>query len=210
MATYEVPSLPYKYSALEPYIDEDTMRIHHTKHHQAYVDKLNAALEKHPNLDLFAKPLEEILSQIDEVPEDVRQAVRNHGGGHYNHSFFWNIMASAPDETNAPTGLIAAEFEDQFGGFDVFRDQFISAAAGVFGSGWAWLIVNDDNKLEIVTSSNQDTPIMFGKRPILGVDVWEHAYYLRYQNLRPTYVEGFFHVVNWHAVNDLLKKYTQQ
>ena len=198
---HEVPKLPYDYNALEPHIDEQTMRIHHDKHHQAYVDKLNAALEKHPELQ--QKNVEELLKNLNTVPEDIRTAVRNHGGGHANHSLFWTVMG--PRKGGEPKGRLADAIKSAFGGFDAFKEQFSTAAAGQFGSGWAWLAVNK-GKLEIVATSNQDNPVSQGKTPILGVDVWEHAYYLKYQNKRPDYVKAWWNVVNWDEVGKRFEK----
>ena len=196
---YELPKLPYAYDALEPYIDARTMEIHYTKHHQTYVNKLNEALEKHP--EIADRPLEEMLSNLDAVPEDIRAAVRNHGGGHSNHSFFWTIMAPAAG-ANEPGGKIAEAIGGAFGGFAPFKEEFAKAAGNVFGSGWAWLVLDKDGKLAIVSSPNQDSPLMKGQRPVLGLDVWEHAYYLKYQNKRPEYVEAWWSVVNWKSVEE--------
>jgi Fe-Mn family superoxide dismutase len=210
---YELPKLPYAYDALEPWIDARTMEIHHTKHHQTYVNKLNEALAKHPELD--SKSLEELLKDLNAVPEDIRKAVQNHGGGHYNHSLFWKIMAppKAAAGNNEPKGKLAEEIEKSFGDFEKFKEQFTNAAATLFGSGWAWLAVatNDnpqlttDNKLVlvIVTTPNQDTPLSRGLKPILGLDVWEHAYYLKYQNRRQEYIENWWNIVNWNEVESL-------
>lgn len=192
---YELPKLPYAYDALEPYIDAKTMEIHYTKHHQAYVNKLNEALAKHAELE--NKSLEELLKQLEVVPEDIRTAVRNHGGGHYNHSTFWRLMA--PKAGGEPKGKLSEAIQTTFGDFTKFKEQFTGAAAGVFGSGWAWL-VKDGLKLMIVTTPNQDNPISKGQLPILGLDVWEHAYYLKYQNRRPEYIEAWWNVVNWEEV----------
>ncbi len=201
---YELPALPYAYDALEPYIDAKTMEIHHTKHHQAYVNNLNAALEKHP--EIADKPLEELLAAIDTVPEDIRTAVRNHGGGHMNHSFFWTIMgpdaakasASAGSEGGAePSGDLGKAIADAFGGFAAYKEAFEKAAAGVFGSGWAWLVRDDAGGLTIMTTPNQDSPLMTGARPVLGLDVWEHAYYLKHQSDRKGYIGDWWRVVNW-------------
>jgi len=198
---HELPKLPYAYDALEPYIDARTMEIHHTKHHQGYVDKLNAALEKHP--ELFDEPLEDLLRNIGRVPEDIRQAVINHGGGHWNHSFFWLVMAkSAGDE---PSGLLAETINATFGGFEKFKEEFTNAGLNRFGSGWAWLVF-DKGKLEIYSTSNQDSPLMENKVPVLGVDVWEHSYYLRYFNRRDEYLKNWWKVVNWRQVEANYKK----
>ncbi|GEN52058.1 superoxide dismutase [Halobacillus litoralis] len=196
MAKFELPELPYAYDALEPTIDKETMNIHHTKHHNGYVTKLNNALEGHA--DLQDKSLEELLSNnLSVVPEDIRTAVRRNGGGHANHSLFWTIMS--PNGGGEPTGDLATKINDTFGGLDQFKEKFEETAKGRFGSGWAWLVVNNGD-LEVIDTLNQDSPIMEGKTPILGLDVWEHAYYLNYQNRRPDYVSAFWNVVNWDEV----------
>jgi Fe-Mn family superoxide dismutase len=192
---HELPKLPYPYDALEPHIDARTMEIHHTKHHQAYVNGLNAALEKAP--DLQNKSLEALLKGINTVPEAIRTAVRNHGGGHANHSMFWQIMG--PKRGGSPTGKLADALKSTFGGFDKFKEQFAAAATARFGSGWAWL-VSTGGKLEVISTANQDNPMMDGKTPILGLDVWEHAYYLKYQNRRPDYIGAWWNTVNWEEV----------
>jgi Fe-Mn family superoxide dismutase len=192
---HTLPTLPYDYKALEPHIDAKTMEIHHTKHHQTYVTKLNEALEKHPELQ--EKSAEELIADLDMVPEDIRGAVRNHGGGHVNHSFFWEIMS--PKGGGKPEGDLAKAIDAAFGDFATFQQKFADAAAARFGSGWAWLVV-DGGKVSIVSTANQDNPITDGKTPILGVDVWEHAYYLNYQNKRPDYVKAWWNVVNWPEV----------
>ncbi|HUE89079.1 MAG TPA: superoxide dismutase [Vicinamibacterales bacterium] len=197
---HTLPALPYDFGALEPHIDTQTMQIHHGKHHQAYVTNLNNALDKHS--DLHNKSLDDLLRSLKSVPEDIRTAVRNNGGGHWNHSLFWKLMA--PNAGGAPSGEVANRITDAFGSFDKFKEQFNAAAAGRFGSGWAWLIDNG-GKLEITSTPNQDNPLMDGKKAILGVDVWEHAYYLKYQNRRPDYVAAWWNVVNWSEVNKLLK-----
>jgi len=192
---YEVPPLPYDYAALEPHIDEETMRLHHDKHHQAYVDKANAALEGTEHAD---KPIEEVLRNLDAVPEDKRQAVRNNGGGHHNHTLFWEWMS--PDGGGEPDGDLRAALESAFGSFDDFKAQMKDAGVARFGSGWAWL-VHDGSGLAITSTPNQDNPIMEGPAtPLLGVDVWEHAYYLKYQNKRPDYIDAWWNVVNWPRV----------
>ena len=198
---FELPKLKYDYNALEPYIDEQTMRIHHSKHHQAYIDKLNAALEG--KKDLQAKTVEQLLSNLNAVPEEIRTAVRNHGGGHFNHSLFWEMMA--PNAGGKPAGGIGKAIDSAFGSFDSFKEKFSAAAAGQFGSGWAWLAVNA-GKLEIVALPNQDSPVSQGKKPILGVDVWEHAYYLRYLNKRPDYIAAFYNAINWKQVEKNYQK----
>ena len=197
---YELPQLPYAYDALEPYIDAKTMEIHYTKHHQAYVNNLNAALEKHP--EIADKPLEALLADIDAVPEDIRTAVRNHGGGHANHSFFWTIMAKDAGKEPAGDSAIAKAISSTFGDFVTFKDGFSKAAAGVFGSGWAWLVLGNDGKLSLTTTANQDSPLMKAQRPVLGLDVWEHAYYLKHQSDRKGYIEDWWSVVNWAGVNE--------
>jgi Fe-Mn family superoxide dismutase len=197
---YSVPPLPYDFNALEPHIDEQTMRIHHDKHHGAYVNNLNAALEKHPELQ--SKSAEELIKAINTVPEDIRTAVRNNGGGHVNHTMFWEIMG--PKKGGAPTGAIADAIKTSFGSFDSFKTQFADAGAKRFGSGWAWLL-DVGGKLTIESTANQDSPLMEGKRPLLGLDVWEHAYYLKYQNRRPDYITAWWNVVNWDAVNKRMK-----
>jgi Fe-Mn family superoxide dismutase len=198
---YELPKLPYAYDALEPYIDARTMEIHYTKHHQAYVNKLNEALDKHP--EIADKPLNELLVNLDAVPEDIRTAVRNHGGGHANHSFFWTIMgAQGAGVGKEPEGKIADAIVTAFGDVAKFKEEFTKAAAGVFGSGWAWLVIGADGKLAITSTPNQDSPLMRGQKPVLGLDVWEHAYYLKYQNKRPDYIDAWWNVVNWSSVNE--------
>ena len=197
---YSLPPLPYDFAALEPHIDTQTMQIHHGKHHQAYVNNLNAALEKHP--DLQAKSVEDLIGSINSVPEAIRTAVRNNGGGHANHTMFWQIMG--PGKGGAPNGAIADAINGQFGGFDSFKDQMNKGGAGRFGSGWVWL-VQSGGKLSIESTANQDSPLMEGKKPIIGIDVWEHAYYLKYQNRRPDYLAAWWNVINWDAVNARLK-----
>lgn len=195
MAKYELPDLPYAHDALEPHIDEETMKIHHGKHHNTYVTKLNAAIEGHD--DLSSQSVEELVANLKDVPADIRTAVRNNGGGHANHSLFWTIMS--PNGGGKPTGDVAKAIDSELGGFDKFKEDFINAGKGRFGSGWAWLVVNN-GKLEITDTANQDNPLTDGKTPILGVDVWEHAYYLKYQNKRPDYLEAFFNTINWDEV----------
>jgi len=192
---FTLPALPYDFGALEPHIDTLTMQIHHGKHHQTYVNNLNAAIEKAP--ELANKSLDDLMRGLDKVPEAVRTAVRNNGGGHWNHSMFWEIMSPSGGE---PTGKLADAIQDSFGGLDKFKEQWAAAGAGRFGSGWVWLIP-DGNKLTIVSTPNQDNPLMEGKMPILGLDVWEHAYYLKYQNRRPDYITAWWNVVNWEAVS---------
>ncbi|MEX2156430.1 MAG: superoxide dismutase [Gemmatimonadales bacterium] len=195
---HALPPLPYDFAALEPYIDAQTMQIHHGKHHQAYVTNLNNALAKHP--ELFTKSLEELLGGINSVPEDIRTTVRNNGGGHHNHSLFWTVMAPPPRKAdNAPAGALADAINRTFGDFTKLKELLSNAAVSHFGSGWGWLTVAD-GKLEIFSKLNQDSPLMDNKVPILGVDVWEHAYYLKYQNRRPEYVTAWWNVVNWPEV----------
>ena len=194
--TYTLPDLPYAYDALEPYIDEETMHLHHDKHHNTYVTNLNSAIEKYP--ELGEKTVEELLSDMDAVPTDIKTAVRNNGGGHANHSFFWEIMA--PNAGGEPTGEIKEAINEAFGDFSSFKEEFKKAAAGRFGSGWAWLVM-ENGKLAITSTANQDSPLMEGKTPILGLDVWEHAYYLKYKNVRPDYIAAFWNVINWDEVN---------
>lgn len=194
--SHKLPKLPYAYDALEPHIDARTMEIHHSKHHQAYVDKLNAALEGHDALQNLTTL--ELVMDLNAVPESIRTAVRNHGGGHLNHSIFWTIMSGNGGGT--PGGVLADAIDEAFGSFAGFQQQFSTAAASVFGSGWAWLCANRDGSLSVETTANQDNPISQGVAPILGIDVWEHAYYLKYQNRRPDYVKAFMNVVDWDAV----------
>lgn len=201
MAAFTLPDLPYPHAALEPHIDAKTMEIHHGKHHAAYVEKLNGALEKAP--DLQGKSIEEILRGIEKVPESVRTAVRNNGGGHANHSLFWEIMG--PDGGGAPSGALGEAINKTFGGFDGFKSKLSDAGKTQFGSGWAWLVVAD-GKLQVYGTANQDSPYMQGHTPILGVDVWEHAYYLKYQNRRPDYLEAWWNVVNWAEVGRRFEK----
>jgi Fe-Mn family superoxide dismutase len=198
---FELPKLPYAVDALEPYIDAQTMSIHHDKHHQAYVTNLNAAIEKHP--ELAGKSLEDLLSDLNAIPEDIRTAVRNHGGGTWNHNMFWEIMG--PKMAGGPSGELTRALESSFGSFDAFKAEFEKAAVGRFGSGWAWLVKKGDG-LAVVSTANQDTPISDGLTPVLGIDVWEHAYYLKYQNRRPEYVSNWWNVVNWDAVADRYNK----
>ncbi|MGF7532579.1 superoxide dismutase SodA [Bacillus mexicanus] len=193
--SYKLPELPYAYDALEPHIDKETMTIHHTKHHNTYVTNLNKAVEG--NTTLANKSVEELVADLDSVPENIRTAVRNNGGGHANHSLFWTLLS--PNGGGEPTGALADEINSVFGSFDKFKEQFAAAAAGRFGSGWAWLVVNN-GQLEITSTPNQDSPLSEGKTPILGLDVWEHAYYLNYQNRRPDYISAFWNVVNWDEV----------
>jgi Fe-Mn family superoxide dismutase len=192
---YQLPPLPYPFDALEPTIDARTMEIHHDKHHGAYVNNLNAAISGHSDLESLS--VEDLLAKINSVPEDIRTAVRNNGGGHANHSMFWQIMKKGGG--GAPSGELADAINSTFGSFDAFKDAFAKAAAGRFGSGWAWLVSNN-GKLEVISTANQDSPYMEGKTPLMGIDVWEHAYYLNYQNRRPDYISAWWNVVNWDAV----------
>jgi len=197
---HTLPPLPYDFAALEPHIDAQTMQIHHGKHHQTYVNNLNAALEKAPELQ--GKSIDELMRSIDSVPEAIRTAVRNNGGGHWNHSLFWRVMA--PNAGGEPGGKVGEAIRSSFGDYAKFREQFTAAAVGRFGSGWAWL-VNDGGKLSITSTPNQDNPLMEGKQAILGLDVWEHAYYLKYQNRRPDYLKAWWNTVNWEEVGKRFK-----
>ena len=191
---YEVPPLPYDYAALEPHIDEQTMRLHHDKHHQAYVDKANGALD---GTEHEGKPIEEVVANLDALPDNIRGVVRNNGGGHLNHSMFWESMS--PDGGGEPSGDLASAIGDAFGSFDAFKEQFEAAGVGQFGSGWAWLVV-DGGALKVTSSANQDNPVTNGQTPLLGNDVWEHAYYLKYNNRRPEYLKAWWNVVDWSKV----------
>jgi superoxide dismutase, Fe-Mn family len=194
---FQTPDLPYAYSALEPFIDEQTMRIHHDKHHTAYTTKLNAAVE---GTEYESWTAEQLIIDLGKLPTKIQGAVRNNGGGHVNHSMFWQLLKK--NENGKPTGKLAPAIDNAFGSFDEFKKQFSDAAATRFGSGWAWLVVDSSGKLEVVSTANQDNPLTDGKTPILGVDVWEHAYYLKYQNRRPEYVEAFFNVIDWDTVSE--------
>jgi superoxide dismutase, Fe-Mn family len=196
---HSLPPLPYAFNALEPHIDARTMEIHHGKHHQAYVTNLNAALDKHP--ELHQKSIEDLLKGISSVPDDIRQAVVNNGGGHANHTMFWEIMG--PNGGGAPSGAIADAINSSFGGFDKLKEEVKKAAGGRFGSGWAW-VISDGGKLVVESTPNQDSPLMNGRKVVFGIDVWEHAYYLNYQNRRPDYVDAWWNVVNWTAINKRL------
>ena len=196
---YELSNLKYKYSALEPYIDEMTMTIHHSKHHAAYVNNLNVALEKYPELQ--KKSIEELILSIPSIPEEIRTAVRNNGGGHYNHSFFFSLLKLNPE--GKPQGDLAHSIDKSFGSFEKFKDEFSKAAVSRFGSGWAWLVVDKEGNLKITSTPNQDNPISEGLKPILALDVWEHAYYLKYQNKRPDYISAFWNVIDWTEVSRL-------
>ncbi|MEB9377899.1 superoxide dismutase [Mn] [Bacillus cereus] len=194
MAKHELPNLPYAYDALEPHFDKETMNIHHTKHHNTYITNLNAALEGHA--ELADKSVEELVANLNEVPEAIRTAVRNNGGGHANHTFFWTILS--PNGGGQPVGELTTAIEAKFGSFDAFKEEFAKAGATRFGSGWAWLVVNN-GELEVTSTPNQDSPLTEGKTPVIGLDVWEHAYYLNYQNRRPDYIGAFWNVVDWNA-----------
>jgi superoxide dismutase, Fe-Mn family len=196
LSDYTLPPLPYDYGALEPHIDARTMEIHHGKHHQAYINNLNAALKDHP--DHQGKPIEQLIANLDALPEGIRTAVRNNGGGHANHSLFWQIMK--PQGGGEPTGTLAQAITGELGGFAAFKEAFTKAATTRFGSGWAWLVAGKDGKLAVTSTPNQDSPIMEGQTPLLGLDVWEHAYYLHYQNRRPDYITAWWNTVNWEEV----------
>ena len=193
---YEVPPLPYDYAALEPHIDEQTMRLHHDKHHQAYVDKANGALEGTEHAD---KPIEEVIANLDALPDDIKGVVRNNGGGHLNHSLFWESMS--PDGGGEPSGDLAGAIDDAFGSFDAFKEQFEAAGVNQFGSGWAWLVL-DGGSLAVTSTANQDNPVSNGQTPLVGNDVWEHAYYLKYNNRRPEYLKAWWNVVDWNKVSE--------
>lgn len=195
--TFSLPDLPYAYDALEPYIDEETMHLHHDKHHQTYINNLNATLADYPRL--AALSIEDLLADTSKIPQDIRQAVINNGGGHANHSFFWKMMT--PDSVG-PVGELGVAIDKTFGSLDAFKEKFKAAATGRFGSGWAWLVV-DNGKLVVTATLNQDSPLSHGQVPIIGLDVWEHAYYLKYKNLRPSYVDAFWNVVNWDRADQL-------
>jgi Fe-Mn family superoxide dismutase len=196
--SHKLPDLPYAYDALEPYIDAQTMEIHHSKHHGAYVSKLNAALEGHA--DLQDHSIEDLIKNLNNLPESIRTAVRNNGGGHYNHSIFWTLMGA--NKGGDPTGDLAAAISGKFGSFASFKETFAGAAANRFGSGWAWLVLDTNNDLQVTSTANQDNPVTDGHKVVLGLDVWEHAYYLKYQNRRPEYIENWWNVVDWNAVNE--------
>ena len=198
---FELPALPYAYDALEPVIDADTMRFHHDKHHATYVANLNKALEAHP--ELFERSVEFLIAHLNHLPEDIKGAVRNNGGGTYNHTLFWEMMA--PEGQTAFAGPVADKIKETFGSYEEFKKQFAAAAAGRFGSGWAWLVADGD-KLEILSTANQDNPLTEGKRPLLCLDVWEYAYYLKYQNRRVDYINEWFRIINWDFVNEQYKK----
>ncbi len=193
---YELPPLPYAYDALEPHIDQQTMQLHHDKHHQAYITNVNTALASHP--DLANMPVEQLIGNLNQVPEDIRTAVRNNGGGHANHTLFWQVMG--PNAGGQPSGALADAINQTFGNFDAFKEQLGKAATTRFGSGWAWLSADSGGKLQIESTANQDSPLMEGRTPLLGLDVWEHSYYLKYQNRRPEYIGAWWNVVNWPEV----------
>jgi superoxide dismutase, Fe-Mn family len=197
MAKFSLPEVPYAYDALEPHIDARTMEIHHTKHHQTYVNNLNAALEKAP--DVRYDDIDQLLRNFDSIPQEIQTAVRNNGGGHANHSLFWTIMG--PNGGGEPGGAVGEAIRSAFGDFAGFRDKFANAAKGRFGSGWAWLVVGDGRQVQVTDTANQDSPLMSGQTPVLGLDVWEHAYYLHYPNRRPDYIDAWWNVVNWDEVN---------
>ncbi|MGN4983027.1 superoxide dismutase [Aeromonas dhakensis] len=200
--SHTLPALAYAYDALEPHIDALTMEIHHSRHHQTYINNLNAALADHP--ELAALPVEELLARFDSLPVQVQGAVRNHGGGHANHSLFWRVMS--PQGGGEPTGELAAAIQRDLGGLEAFKQAFTQAALSRFGSGWAWLVVDGSGKLQVVSSANQDSPLQDGLVPILGLDVWEHAYYLKYQNKRPDYIAAFYKVIDW---NEVARRYAE-
>jgi Fe-Mn family superoxide dismutase len=203
---HELPPLPYDYNALEPYIDEETMHLHHDKHHQAYINNLNTALANYP--DLQDRSAEELIRDLNSVPEAIRPAVRNNGGGHVNHTMFWEIMG--PNGGGEPTGALADAINESFGSFDAFKQQFNDAGTKRFGSGWAWLVRGADGKLSVTSTANQDNPMSEGQYPVMGNDVWEHAYYLKYQNRRPDYLAAWWNVVNWDAVSQRFEQAGQQ
>lgn len=192
-----LPELPYAYDALEPHIDAETMTLHHDKHHAAYVANANAALEKHPEI---GEDLESLLADVEKIPTDIRQALINNGGGHLNHALFWELLSTEQSEISPE---LAADIDATFGSFEAFKDAFTAAATTRFGSGWAWLVVNKESQLEVISTANQDSPLMQGLKPILALDVWEHAYYLNYRNVRPNYIKAFFEIINWNKVNEL-------
>ena len=198
--TFKLPALPYEYTALEPFIDSETMQRHHDKHHKAYGTKLNAGLANHP--DLAGKSLHKLLQHIDDLPEKLQAPVRNNGGGHANHSLFWRLLTA--DAPQAPTGELLEQIEARFGTFKIFQEEFTAAAMGVFGSGWVWLVLDRNHELQIMTTANQDSPIMTGNMPVLALDLWEHAYYLKYKNERLDYVQNFWKIINWPLVAELV------
>ncbi|KKS15972.1 MAG: Superoxide dismutase [candidate division WWE3 bacterium GW2011_GWB1_41_6] len=195
--SFITPELPYSHDALEPYIDKETMEIHHEKHHKTYVNKLNEALDKYP--DFFQYDIEILLAKLNEIPEEIRTAVRNNGGGHFNHSLLWGWMSPTPDVT--PTGKLSDAIDKTFGSLDMFKEEFTKAALNRFGSGWAWLVMDKNGNLSVTSTPNQDSPVMDGDTPVLGLDVWEHAYYLKYRNMRASYIENWWNVVNWKKLS---------
>lgn len=199
---FELPELNYAYDALEPHIDKMTMEIHHTKHHKAYVDNLNKALEGHEKYQEMS--IKELIKSLDELPESIRTAVRNNGGGHLNHKMFWKIMS--PDGGGNPVGEVAKKIDEDLGGFEKFKEDFKKAALGRFGSGWAWLVLDEDGKLAIISTPNQDNPLSEGKKPLLGIDVWEHAYYLKYQNKRADYIDSWWNIIDWNKIEEKYNK----
>lgn len=198
----QLPTLPYAYDALEPYVDAETMKIHHTKHHQGYTNKYNAALAEYPELQ--KKSVVELLEDLDQLPAAIRSTVRNNGGGYYNHALFWKMMI--PNSSGVPTGALAKKINETFGSFDAFKDEFSKAAVTVFGSGWAWLVIDGKHQIKIMVTPQQDPVLLHGFQPILGLDVWEHAYYLKHQNKRPDYVAAWWNVVNWNYAEELYQK----
>ena len=200
--TFKLPELKYSYEALEPHIDKLTMETHHSKHHQAYVNNLNNALEGHEKYQKME--IEEILKNLEELPEEIRTAVRNNGGGHYNHALFWELMS--PEGGGEPVGNLGKKIDEDLGGFDKFKEEFKKAALGQFGSGWAWLVVDKDGKLKVEATANQDNPISQGKKPLMGIDVWEHAYYLKYTNKRADYIDQWWNLVDWNKLEEIYNK----
>ena len=203
--TFTLPKLPYEYDALEPFIDSKTMQIHYEKHHQTYIDKLNAAVKGTEFEDM---DINDILKNIDDVPSNIKAAVINHGGGHSNHSLFWQILIPAAETKEKPEGILLEAIDSQFESFDKFKEQFTSAALNKFGSGWAWIVIKKDKELEIISTSNQDSPLMDNKFPLLGLDIWEHAYYLKYQNKRADYISAWWNIINWKKVSELYEEAT--
>ena len=201
--TFTLPKLPYEYDALEPFIDSKTMQIHYEKHHQTYIDKLNAAVKGTEFEDM---DINDILKNIDDVPSNIKAAVINHGGGHSNHSLFWQILIPAAETKEKPEGILLEAIDSQFESFDKFKEQFTSAALNKFGSGWAWIVIKKDKELEIISTSNQDSPLMDNKFPLLGLDIWEHAYYLKYQNKRADYISAWWNIINWKKVQELFEE----
>jgi len=199
--TYELPKLEYPYTSLEPFMDSKTVEIHYSKHHQAYVNKLNETLQDYP--DLQEKKVEDLLKNLKEIPEEIRQSIINFGGGHFNHSFFWQILK----KDTKFSGKISKAIEKKFGSYEKFKENFTKSALGLFGSGWTWLVLNKNKELEIIQTKNQDSPISQGMKPLITIDVWEHAYYLKYQNKRADYIEAFFNIINWDKINEIYSRY---